>query len=359
MIFTPESLSEDRPRLVYLDSLRGLAALWVFFFHMIFLAQPNLAIPEIFWPLRVGGMGVTLFFIISAFCLCLTMPRHIQNERWLLSFYTHRACRILPLFYTVLAINTYFLTSRGVDVPLDKILINVTCLFNFIPGEQTSLVMAGWVIGVEVIIYAIFPILYKFFNTLSKSIILFIVSWIIGVLAKQFITDHAYYQWSILRHFPIFTGGIVLFYAIEKIQNIDLRFRNLLGWTLCLSFIPTYKYLDMISAIPGMAYYAQLIPFGLLLTGLSITPLPVLVSYPAALLGKMSYSVYLLHPLVIIKTMHVYPKIYALDLGVTVSFALCACLTLSVLLPLAYISYVYIEKPGIDLGKWLVRREWK
>ena len=96
-------------RLVYLDSLRGFAAVWVVFYHMIFLAKPNLQTPDWLSFLRVGGMGVTIFYIISSFSLCLTMPRHISTGKYLKSFYIHRAFRILPLFYVVLLASVYFL----------------------------------------------------------------------------------------------------------------------------------------------------------------------------------------------------------------------------------------------------------
>ncbi|MDD4870069.1 MAG: acyltransferase [Kiritimatiellae bacterium] len=348
------SLSHDQPRLLYLDTLRGLAALWVVLMHMIFLAQPNLPTPAGLTFLRVGGMGVTLFFLISAYSLCLTMPRHIKTGRWLLSFYTHRVCRVLPLFYTVLLITTYFFISRGVDIAWGSVLINISCLFNFIPGEEQSVVMAGWTIGVEILFYAIFPILYKCFNTLPKSLILFAGSMIIGITAKHFITDQTFYQWNILRHAPIFTGGMVLFHTIQRVQSNSVLFRNLMGWTLCLGFLPAYIFFNTLVTIPGMGYYVQLIPFGILLAGFSLTPPRVLVSPATAFLGKISYSIYLLHPLLVKKLAPIYPWIYALNLGETASLALCAFLTLLILLPLAYMSFVYIEQPGIALGKRIV-----
>ena len=62
-------------RLEFLDALRGLAAAYVLMYHMVFVAQPNLALPR--WVEKVahaGGSGVTLFFIVSAFSLYYTMP---------------------------------------------------------------------------------------------------------------------------------------------------------------------------------------------------------------------------------------------------------------------------------------------
>src|SRR5450631_4948650 len=83
-----ERISSPTLRLGYLDALRGFAALYVVVFHISLLPRSHPEVPE--W-MRVfvafGGSGVTLFFVISGFSMCLTWGRHAQTPRPALSFY--------------------------------------------------------------------------------------------------------------------------------------------------------------------------------------------------------------------------------------------------------------------------------
>jgi peptidoglycan/LPS O-acetylase OafA/YrhL len=89
-------------RLDFLDALRAIAALWVVHYHLILIAQPHLAFPNWAWLASIGGMGVTLFFVVSSFSLCHTMPIHDREDDRLLAFYLRRFFRIAPLFYFML-----------------------------------------------------------------------------------------------------------------------------------------------------------------------------------------------------------------------------------------------------------------
>ena len=65
------------PRLGFLDSLRGFAAVYVLSMHLAFVPTPATPLPDIIRiPVLFGGTGVTLFFVMSAFSLCFTMDRH-------------------------------------------------------------------------------------------------------------------------------------------------------------------------------------------------------------------------------------------------------------------------------------------
>jgi len=90
-------------RLDFVDSLRGLAALYIVVYHMALVPHPRLEAPH--WAQAVvlsGGTAVTLFFVVSAFSLCPTMNAHAGELHPVRDFFIRRLFRIAPLFYAML-----------------------------------------------------------------------------------------------------------------------------------------------------------------------------------------------------------------------------------------------------------------
>ena len=148
-------------RLEFLDSLRGLAALYVIFYHTALIPSPALTVPDWAAPVVLsGGTGVTLFFVVSAFSLCRTMRSYAAEPYPLAAFAVPRLLRIAPLFYVVLTLSLardalYLLSHSTVEVAANALFV-----FNFWPGHETGIVWASWTIGVEMLFYAVFPLVY-------------------------------------------------------------------------------------------------------------------------------------------------------------------------------------------------------
>ncbi|HWA27964.1 MAG TPA: acyltransferase [Lacunisphaera sp.] len=90
-------------RLVALDGLRGLAVLQVVLFHY-YLLQPI----EAGWYLRLRRLGtvvdgLTLFFVLSGFLIGGILLAQRDSPGLFRVFYWRRACRILPLYFLLLA----------------------------------------------------------------------------------------------------------------------------------------------------------------------------------------------------------------------------------------------------------------
>jgi peptidoglycan/LPS O-acetylase OafA/YrhL len=124
----------DKPRkyLIFLDSLRGLAALYVLLYHLAVMPHPALHVPA--WAASVvlsGGTGVTLFFIASAFSLCHSARPGEDKGNELIAFYLRRFFRIAPLFYAVIVAT--LIRDKivfGVLHSPVEILANLTFTFN-------------------------------------------------------------------------------------------------------------------------------------------------------------------------------------------------------------------------------------
>jgi len=152
---------------------------------------------------------------------------------------------------------------------------------------------------------------------------------------------------------PIFTGGMFLYY-IGKALTIPKQLKLVLSILFCATAVFLYQAIGNWQILHEIKYYSMLVPFSLIFLGLMFFPLPALVSPATAFLGKISFSMYLIHPLVILSVRHTYPKIEALNLGPIMSFSMCAALTLGIVISLSSLVFLYVEAPGIWLGKWLV-----
>ncbi len=88
-----------------LDSLRGLAILLVFVYHV------NLGLDDPAWlgaklakVLQLGGCGVDLFFVLSGFLITGILHDAKGDPFYFRNFYTRRTLRIFPLYYAVLVL---------------------------------------------------------------------------------------------------------------------------------------------------------------------------------------------------------------------------------------------------------------
>src|SRR5258708_1529912 len=96
-------------RIPVLDSLRGAAILMVFAHHAFFWSGMRTdwwLARAVSLASRPGWLGGDLFFVLSGFLITgrLLDRRHVAARGYYRWFYTRRALRILPLYYTTLAL---------------------------------------------------------------------------------------------------------------------------------------------------------------------------------------------------------------------------------------------------------------
>jgi len=355
-------------RFAYIDTLRGLAALYVLFFHLALIPNPDLGVP--YWAKQIvltGGTGVTLFFVVSAFTLCYSMQTRSNSPNPIYEFYVRRIFRILPLFYIWIVISLirdgYM---YGKEHSLAEVLLSTFFVFNLIPGKETGFVLASWTLGVEMLFYLIFPLLFRSITDYRRAFALFLVTIVVSrafqyLLAYLPMSDEQrgnYYNFSFLHQLPVFAAGVLVFYLYEAfIKGKEVNH----SWGIVLLGMFVFIYDALLSGklknILLEHLYWQAIAYGCLLLGLSIFPWKLVVNKFTGFLGLISYSVYLSHTTVIVAFKPLYSNIYSLEAPTSFRYFLSAAITLVIVILVSYVTYRFIEEPGMQLGRSLIRKK--
>jgi peptidoglycan/LPS O-acetylase OafA/YrhL len=367
--------SDAAPHLAFIDALRGWAFLAVLVVHVQRLARLPKSLAGI------GGaanFGVQLFFVASALTLFMSYASRIgRDSRPLAAFLARRLFRIAPLFW--LAIPSYVWlsgTGPGEMAPLGIHLrqISATALFvhGWSPSSINAVVPGGWSIAVEMNFYLLLPICFTFLTNLRRALaavaIAFPASIAVSVLARRAlagswpesaIVNFTYY-W-LPRQFPVFLLGFVLYFLIRG------RSRGAAGSAVARG--PGAVPAEAVAAVLvlaalftpriPMAYFWFSCGFVWLAFALSQRPSALLVNRFTRYVGKVSYSAYITHFLVIEIVSRLRGEAGAgsqSPLSSTLKFGAFYLLCAAGTLLFATVTHRLVEVPGQDWGRAFIRR---
>lgn len=155
MVASPAEVARlpDHGRFVALDSLRGLAALSVMFYHM----------GDFGWiagltPFRYGWMLVDFFFILSGFVITASYGAPLAHGYPRGRFLLVRLGRVYPLHIVTVAlfVALEFLVFRPVlheAHPLAELVRGVFLLDAFVRGAGNFFAPVSWAVAVELVLY--------------------------------------------------------------------------------------------------------------------------------------------------------------------------------------------------------------
>ena len=168
-----------------LTSLRFIAALLVFLSH--YGGYYNYGRAEQFWQsiFIEGHAGVTIFFVLSGFLITLRYFPAVTERRFsLYDYFLRRAARILPLYWTILA-----LMFAGASLALFQIyapvpLTNWTLTQGYFYDISTSVIFTGWSLTAEESFYLIAPVILHFcaaFGQDMRAVLSTLLVWVVGL----------------------------------------------------------------------------------------------------------------------------------------------------------------------------------
>ena len=359
-------MNDNPQNIEAIDSLRGIAALMVFVYHFSVVTNPAPAVPEWLFPLTLtASSGVTLFFIISAFTLCLSMcVRRSGEDLATTSYYIRRYFRIAPLFYfwigIILAID--WLANNKTHYA-GEIIKSALFILNLYPGEEAGFIPNSWTLGVEFIFYLIFPLVFKVSRNLLLLSAILAASIIISCLWHEMLlygipdlkVAEEFYWMSFIHNLPSFIIGVFIYNlywrgCLAALEKHAIGHLLVLIWAL-LYYCFSYQILsigNIDKAIAGAVLH------GLLVIGLLTSMNRAFINKVTGLMGRISYSLYLIHvPVINIVSTHLVLINSHFD-SLEWAYFVSLLMTLIICTALSFLTFKYIERPGLSIGARLI-----
>ncbi|WP_317946479.1 acyltransferase [Carnobacterium maltaromaticum] len=348
-------------RIHYLDSIRGIASVTVVFAHLA-----SVYAEETFFKTSVQSLGrsaVILFFLLSGLSLSISLMKRPTAQfglREYIAYLVKRFTRIYTPFLIVLLLSEFlFLLIQpekiaGVSDQFNKIgTITNWSLFSenmFMTGNNVSLLNPViWSLIIEIRLSILFPFLFFFVSywRIPAFIFLLIASFMLGTillyaLGNQFLIGQTFF------HTGFFTLGIGLSLFWNQLNKIPKK------WLFPLIFISCLLYFHVIFLVLFKIKNVQFISdivIGIGSTGILIVctqskSIQRFLTYVVYLqLGKISFSLYLVHSVVLILMLRI--------LSPFLSIIVIELISIPIIFSISYFCYLIIENPTKLIGQYL------
>ncbi|MBL1280569.1 MAG: acyltransferase [Fluviicola sp.] len=311
-----------------LDTIRFIAAMMVFIGHAMSSSFRHLDIKDTVFEkglavISNGGMGVSIFFVLSGFLITYLIISEIEvNGRLnIKSFYMRRFLRIWPLYYTVVIFSFLVYPSLkimlGINTPLgSNFIYHLFFLSNFdviqiaqnCNGLDAMSQNITWSVSVEEQFYLFWPLVFLF----PKKIWVFIFSSLaflsitFRVLSVDIDYVNYFHTFSVLIDLVI--GG---FFALGVKRSMSFRtlFEKantishfiLFSLAFCILYFGTSSLFKEYNA--SFSRVLSSLIFGLIITSQAFTKNKSILNLSnfkfGTKWGKLTYGIYLLHPIAI------------------------------------------------------------
>ncbi len=337
-------MEEKKNRYGFIDAIRGLAAMAVVIEH----ASENWLHNTSHWPTEVfsfGMFGVVSFLFVSGF----VVPFSLERSKSLKAFWKGRFFRLYPLYwFSILVMVPILLGSPPID-GFDPSnfwhwLINFTMLQQFVGVGHAQ--NSYWTLTLELVLYATFSVLFLM-GFLRKSLL---IGWLVAGMS---LLVGALVPLALHHRLPGgSSGGYIMCYLTAFVGIVAFRFFRgeatlkaaaayaaasyLVGLSICVVL-----YLRLRSPSVPISFEAAVLSWSAAYAFLLIMMLLRNREMPVALtfLGRISYSIYLLHRI---------PMTFLPEKIPGVVYVLLVCIFSA---GISALTYYVIEAPAERFGK--------
>ena len=281
-------------------------------------------------PFSYGFIGVAIFFLVSGFCIHLSHARSKRQEYKV--FFVRRFFRIYPPYFLALCffafVFPFTMLKLNSFINVAQFVSHVLMVHNLDPrsffGINGALLLTGviemtlrWVSGVVVLPYLI-----------SASPFYAWFSWSLGAKLAD---DYLHGRPLFLAKCPLWVGPCMFAVAYTV--------KPIFAFTFPCVAISTATVIAYFISRPAVR-----------------VPLPRILCNALRQIGIISYSVYLLHgPLLAFLPRKIRATFPGHDFS-PLEIGICLLFFCVFVLFISWLFYRFVELPGIELGKWVLKR---
>ncbi len=306
-----------------IDFFKGVAILLVVLVHSI----QRFSVP--YWVTvvpSIGQLGCQVFFVLSSFSLCLGYSDKVIKY---FDFFKRRISKMIIGYWSMilfyLFVNLFFAIRD--NEPIHTYLLNPGLLFNFLflhgfsPNKSivNGIVRGGWFVGTITILYMLFPLLLKVFTIRNHKwnkiknfvfpISAYVISCTVFILLDIFkkgynFENNSVSYFSFLNQFPCFTLGFSLFDIYKNNSFVNVK-HTLLKFFVC-SFVSLFLFfVEIKNTFIFISFFAALSFFYIFIFSQKSKGIINKINSDNSIsriikeLGKISFSVYLTHPIIV------------------------------------------------------------
>ena len=339
-----------------LNGLRAIAALSVVIGHTFQDTFGDWGITGIHLP--IFEEGVTLFFVISGFLITylLLQEKKKINDIKIGAFYMRRILRIWPIYYLYMIVSIVAMILLGLGDTILTDNIWYYCFFAanipFLSSTGIAMLVHFWSIGVEEQFYLFWPWLAKFSRRYLLPIICAVgILWFslkIGSWVAFSNKSLIYKFFNVTRFHCMMLGalGAVLFDKNNRtfINIFANKYGQIITWIV---FLLSGLWGDYVPAVIRAEVFSVMSLF-LIMGQVCNTSIINLENKQCDYIGKISYGIYVIHPLLIFLSSYAYRQLN-LDLPLWIQYIGIYLFVCVATILIANLSYNYVEKPFLKL----------
>ena len=372
------------PRLLPVEGLRAYLALWVLVCHVMSLAgYPADALAGLPKLIAMGWYAVDLFIIISGFVIVLSLDK--QRETYL-QFILRRFFRLFPVFIALFVVAiplshvnlwnvthaSQYLTPDQIkywtditeswweniqwNIPLHLLMLHGVVPEVLLKGATGAFLVPAWSVSLEWQFYLVAPLAYAWAVSVRPYRRLGLCALcLVLVLAARYVFPTVEHGAALPFHVKFFFLGAASYFLYQR-QAAHQLSNTAFPIACCLAlflFGLSGRAWEMIPVALWMAFLGLLLEHPSSFSSRLMSPL---LTNPFVLyLGRISYSLYLSHVLVIIVIQYALLT-WAPNLTQVVHFWVLLACTTAVTIALSTVLYRCLEAPGIQAGRSLAKR---
>ena len=353
----PSLLVDKKNKIIELESIRGIAALLVFLHHI-----PNwnndfyqMAI------IRNSHLMVDLFFVLSGYVIYASYGEKIKSLKSIFHFQFLRLGRLYPLHLVILSgfllaeilkhfVSTYYGISFGRpafdNFKTENIVANLFMIQDLgILKDTWSINGPSWSIGIEFYIYLLFAFICLYLKHIKLQVFTVITS--ICILGLSIINQESYEIYA-----NMLRGGAGFFLGcLAAVCSKFLKLRSA-SIPVIIQHIIFLLAIFFLLIKPIGRHFDILIYFlsgGLILSLIHSSDnilKEILRSRILTELGKISYSLYMSHMLIIWTVSNLLQFIiHKVNINDTLKFSIAYVTTILVTISISYLLFHIVEKP--------------